>query len=86
SLMDDGIEIAIGAHVANNVFLSVLLTPKDSALQTPAMYEQINIYPWKDFAGMVVMAMIFLGAMALIYKWKSIKKLYGRVVPLTENS
>jgi membrane protease YdiL (CAAX protease family) len=86
SLMDDGIEIAIGAHVANNVFLSVLLTHKDSALQTPAMYEQINIYPWKDFAGMVVMAIIFLGAMALIYKWKSIKKLYGRVVPLTENS
>ncbi|HUW93225.1 MAG TPA: type II CAAX endopeptidase family protein [Bacteroidales bacterium] len=79
ALMDDGIEVAIGAHVANNVFLSVFLTTKDSALQTPAMYEQINIYPWKDFGGLAIMAVIYLGAMALIYKWKDIRKLYGRI-------
>jgi membrane protease YdiL (CAAX protease family) len=84
AVMDDGIEVAIGAHVANNIFLSVFLTTSDSALQTPAMYEQINIYPWKDFGGLVVMAAIYLGAMALIYKWKDITKLYGRVNPPVE--
>ncbi len=84
AVMDDGIEVAIGAHVANNIFLSVFLTTSDSALQTPAMYEQINIYPWKDFGGLVIMAAIYLGAMALIYKWKDITKLYGRLDPPAE--
>jgi len=84
AVMDDGIEVAIGAHVANNIFLSVFLTTSDSALQTPAMYEQINIYPWKDFGGLVVMAAIYLSAMALIYKWKDVRKLYGRIIPPSE--
>src|SRR5512133_170354 len=84
AVMDDGIEVAIGAHVANNVFLSVFVTTSDSALQTPAMYEQINIYPWKDFGGLVIMAAIYLGAMALIYKWKDITKLYRRLDPPAE--
>lgn len=84
AVMDDGIEVAIGAHVANNIFLSVFLTTSDSALQTPAMYEQINIYPWKDFGGLVIMAAIYLTAMALIYKWKDIRKLYARIYPAPE--
>jgi len=84
AVIDDGIEVAIGAHVANNIFLSVFLTTSDSALQTPAMYEQINIYPWKDFGGLVVMAAIYLIAMALIFKWKDVRKLYGRINPPAE--
>ena len=79
TMLDDGIEIAIGAHAANNVFLSVLLTHKDSALQTPALYEQMEIYPWNDFAGLVIMSVIFVGIMAIVYKWKDIRKLYAKI-------
>ncbi len=79
TMLDDGIEIAIGAHAANNAFLSVFLTHKDMALQTPAMYEQVNIYPWNDFAGLVVMSVIFVAIMAVIFRWKDISKLYARI-------
>lgn len=79
TMFDDGIELAIGAHAANNVFLSVFLTHKDSALQTPAMYEQLEIYPWKDFAGLVVMSVVFVIIMAVVYRWKDIRKLYARI-------
>jgi membrane protease YdiL (CAAX protease family) len=79
TMMDDGIELAVGAHAANNAFLSVFVTHKDSALQTPAMYEQMEIYPWQDFAGLVIMSVIFIMIMALAYRWKDAGKLYARV-------
>ena len=79
TMLDDGIEIAIGAHAANNAFLSVFLTHKDSALQTDAMYEQVEIYPWSEFAGFVVMSVIFVAIMAIIFRWKDIRKLYARI-------
>ncbi|MCU0376979.1 MAG: CPBP family intramembrane metalloprotease [Bacteroidales bacterium] len=79
TMMDDGTELAIGAHTANNMFLSVFVTHKDSALQTPAMYEQIDIYPWQDFAGLVLMSLLFIALMAIVYRWKDIRKLYNRI-------
>jgi len=81
TMFDDGIELAIGAHAANNIFLSVLITHDDMALQTPAMYEQIQIYPWKDFGGLVIQSLVFVIIMALVFRWKDIRKLYARVSP-----
>jgi len=80
TMFDDGIEMAIGAHAANNIFLSVLITHDDMALQTPALYEQVQIYPWKEFAGLVVMSVVFLVIMAIICRWKDIRKLYARII------
>lgn len=79
TMLDDGIEIAIGAHAANNVFLSVFLTHKDSAVQTQAMYEQMEINPWADFAGLVIMSVVFVTIMAIVYRWKDIRKLYAGI-------
>ena len=53
TILDDGIEAAMGAHAANNIFLSIMVTNSSSALQTPALYEQQNIYPWTEFAGII---------------------------------
>ncbi len=84
-MFDDGIEVAIGAHAANNIFLSVLITHSDKALQTPAMYEQVEIYPWNEYTGLVVMSCIIVVIMALVYRWKDIRRLYARIrVPVPE--
>ncbi len=40
TILDDGVEAAIGAHTANNAFLCIMVTSKSSALQTAALYEQ----------------------------------------------
>jgi hypothetical protein len=85
TMLDDGIEVAIGAHSANNIFLSVLITHKDMALQTPAMYEQIEIFPWKEFAGLVQMSVVFLVIMALVFRWKDIRRLYARIIAPATN-
>jgi membrane protease YdiL (CAAX protease family) len=80
TMLDDGIELAIGAHTANNAFISVFLTNKDAALQTSAMYEQVSIYPWQDFLGLVLMSVFFVAIMAVVYRWKDIRKLYARIL------
>jgi membrane protease YdiL (CAAX protease family) len=79
TMMDDGIELAIGAHAANNAFLSVFITNKDSALQTSSIYEQLEYDPIMEFGGLVAMSLLFIAIMAIVYKWKDIRKLYGRI-------
>lgn len=79
TILDDGIEIALGAHTANNVFLSIMVTNSSSILQTPALYEQQNIYPWIDFGGLVVSALVFLIIMRMIYQWDDITLLWQKV-------
>jgi len=69
TILDDGIEGAMGAHTANNFFLSVMLTHKSSALQAPSVYEQITISPWVDFASLVFIAILFLFILARLFRW-----------------
>ena len=70
AVLDDGIELAIGMHTANNVLGSLLVTFKSSALQTDAVLEQLNINPMED-----TLALLAAGVIAVIYytyryKWK----------------
>jgi membrane protease YdiL (CAAX protease family) len=81
TVFDDGVEAAIGAHAANNVFLSVMLTNKSSALQTPAMYEQLNYYPMTELLSMLVMGILFILVLKWLFRWKNLPVLFGKVQP-----
>jgi membrane protease YdiL (CAAX protease family) len=81
TVLDDGIEIAAGAHASNNIFLSIMLTNSSSALQTPAVFEQINIQPWVDFWSLLVISVIFFIIMKKIYGWKDFSVLWRKVLP-----
>lgn len=69
-VFDNGIELAMGAHAANNVFLSIFLTQESSALQTAAIFEQKEVYPWTDFLSLIIISGIFLLLMGIRYKWR----------------
>jgi uncharacterized protein len=71
AVLDDGIEIALGAHTANNIFLSIMVTNSSSTLQTPAVFEQVEILPWVEFGGLVIACLIFLLVMGRIYNWRN---------------
>lgn len=79
TIMDDGVEVAMGAHTANNVFLCIFLTNNSYALQTSALYEQKNIYPWTEFAGLLIGSVIFIFVMKKIFKWERFSLLLGRI-------
>ena len=69
TIFDDGIEAAMGAHTANNIFLCILLTNKSASLQTPALFEQLVIYPWTDFITLLFMGLIFIIILSKLFGW-----------------
>jgi len=79
TILDDGIEAAMGAHTANNVFLCIMVTNKASALQTPALYEQFNIYPWTEFAALLVTGVVFVFILSKIFGWRDFSTIYKRI-------
>ena len=70
TILDDGIEASMGAHAANNIFLVIMVTHKSSAIKTPALYEQINVFPWIEFTGLVISGIIFILILKVLFGWK----------------
>ncbi|MDP5077797.1 MAG: CPBP family intramembrane metalloprotease [Nonlabens sp.] len=88
TLMDEGIELAVGFHAANNLIIALLVTSDWTAFQTESILKDVS-----DPAVDVITMLPILGYYALlvllfakIYKWKNWKeKLFGKVeVPFTE--
>jgi len=79
TIMDDGIEAAMGAHTANNVFLCVMVTNRSSALKTPALYEQNNIYPWTEFTGLLLCGIVFIIILKIVFEWEDFSLLFKKI-------
>ncbi|MDR2915077.1 MAG: CPBP family intramembrane metalloprotease [Tannerella sp.] len=69
SILDDGIELAMGVHTVNNLLGSVLVTYKGSALQTYALFEIKEINPAEDLLPTIISGIILLTIFAVKYRW-----------------
>ena len=78
SVFDDGIELAMGAHAANNAFLSIFVTTDSAVFQTDALLKMIEIDPSKEFVSLLIASFVFMGALAFKYKW-SFKTLITKI-------
>jgi len=67
--LDDGIELSMGAHAANNIFASIFITYKSSVLQTAALLEQKTVYPLQDTISLYAMSILFILLMSRKYRW-----------------
>jgi uncharacterized protein len=79
TMLDDGIEAALGAHAANNIFLVIMVTHDSSALQTPAFFQQNEVNPWIEFSGLVVSGIIFIIVLRYIFRWGSFSVLASEI-------
>jgi membrane protease YdiL (CAAX protease family) len=79
TILDDGIEAAMGAHSANNIFLCIMVTSESSALQTPALYEQHKMFPWTEFVSLIFVGILFILALKMVFKWKDFSVLSGKL-------
>jgi membrane protease YdiL (CAAX protease family) len=70
TVMDDGIELAWGAHAANNIFVSIFVTYKAFAIQTPALFTQKELNPVLDLNLLFVAAALFTLICFKAFKWK----------------
>jgi membrane protease YdiL (CAAX protease family) len=85
TLLDDGIEAAMGAHAANNVFLCILVTNEFSALQTPALYEMHEMDPSVEFLSMLITGVLVIVILKIVLGWRNyFSLLAGKVGPDSE--
>jgi membrane protease YdiL (CAAX protease family) len=69
AVLDDGIELAIGIHAANNIFLSLFVTAEASSLKTPAIFYQQTMNVEIETISLLVMGLLAMFLFAKIYKW-----------------
>lgn len=80
TLLDDGVEAAMGAHAANNAFLCIMVTNESSSLQTAAIYKQLAVHPWTEYAGLIITGVVFILVLKVIFRWKDAGLLYRKVL------
>jgi membrane protease YdiL (CAAX protease family) len=70
SILDDGIEIAMGMHFVNNFLTLLVVTQPSSALQTDAIFKINNYNPtfW-DILAFILIAAIAIFIFYKKYKW-----------------
>lgn len=88
TLLDEGLELALGFHAANNIVAALLVTSTWTALQTDSVYLDISeptSLGLADLSSVVIGYPIILLILGKIYKWKNWKeKLFGRVLSKDE--
>ncbi len=82
TLMDEGLELALGFHAANNMVVALLVTADWTAFQTESIFKDISnpSVSWDVLIPIFIFYPILLFIMARKYAWKNWKqKLFGKV-------
>jgi uncharacterized protein len=91
TLMDEGMELALGFHFGNNLMASILITSDFSAIQTDALFKysgkvDTSATLTEMIISMLITYPIILFIFAKKYNWKNWKeKLTGNVVKVDTN-
>lgn len=87
TLMDEGLELALGFHAANNLTAALLVTAEWTAFTTDSVYKDISdpIIGWDILIPVFVVFPILLFIFSKKYKWTNWKeKLFGKVMEKEE--
>ncbi len=82
TLMDEGTEIALGMHAANNIVAAIIVTTDWTAFQTEALYIDTSepSLGWETYLPVFVLYPIILLIFSRKYGWKNwSEKLFGKV-------
>ncbi|MDT7830147.1 CPBP family intramembrane glutamic endopeptidase [Pricia sp. S334] len=84
TLMDEGLELALGFHAANNLTAALLVTADWTAFQTNSIYRDVSdpVLGWDVLVPVFVVYPILLLIFSRKYKWTDWKtRLTGKVPP-----
>jgi hypothetical protein len=84
TLMDEGLELALGFHAGNNLIGALLITADWTAFQTNSVLKDVSdpSAGWDILIPLLVVYPVFLFLMARTYRWNNWKeRLFGKVSP-----
>lgn len=73
TLLDDGLELALGFHFANNFIAATLITSEISALQTDAVFKYTGEMDNASMFNETVISMVIMYPLLLLIFWKKYK-------------
>jgi uncharacterized protein len=71
TLLDEGLELALGIHLANNLITSIILSSPDSVIQTYSIFETKSGDPYAEIMLWLIMAAIAFSVFWFKYRWKN---------------
>ncbi|AEM72001.1 Abortive infection protein [Allomuricauda ruestringensis DSM 13258] len=83
TLMDEGLELPLGFHAANNFFTAILVTADWTAFQTNSLYKDVSepVLGWDVLIPVFVIYPILLFIFSKKYGWKNWnERLFGKVL------
>ena len=83
TLMDEGLELALGFHAANNLITALLVTADWTAFQTNSIFKDVSepALGWDVLIPVFVVYPLLLLYFSKKYGWKNWKdRLFGRVL------
>jgi hypothetical protein len=84
TLMDEGLELALGFHAANNLVASLLITADWTAFQTNSVFKDISeptMAGFEVFIPVFIVYPVVLYVFSKKYNWSDWKeKLFGKLV------
>ncbi len=87
TLMDEGLELALGFHAANNLIAALLVTADWTAFTTDSIYRDVSepVLGWDVLIPVFVIFPVILLIFARKYKWNNWReRLLGKVLSKTE--
>jgi hypothetical protein len=87
TLMDDGLELPLGFHAANNLTTALLVTADWTAFQTESIYRDISepVLGWDVFVPILVVYPILFLIFSKKYGWTNWKdRLFGPILEKEE--
>jgi len=76
TVMDDGMELSIGYHAANNIFGALIVTNEFQAFQTDAIFMDSTppAFGWDSWLTILIIQPLLIFIFSKIYKWPSWRK------------
>jgi membrane protease YdiL (CAAX protease family) len=75
TLLDEGLELALGVHAMNNIYASLVITFPGSALEMPALFTIQELDVEMMYIYSTIAEILFILICAFLYKWRNWKKL-----------
>lgn len=85
TVMDDGLELALGIHAATNITGALFFTYDGSVLQTDTLFKTSHINPELMTIALFVAILIFYFIASKVYRWNNLHFLLERMNTTNEN-
>ncbi len=79
TIMDDGLELAIGVHAATNIYGALFVCYDGSVLQTDSIWHVTDINAWTMAGVFILSGIIFLMISKKMFDWGSWSKLTEKI-------